>query len=64
MLSLVFMALSSPEWVVINAVIVVLLGGGLWLIRGIGFVEGLGSLMWLIVGAIILISKLAKQEDF
>ena len=64
MLSLVFMALSSPEWVVINAVIVVLLGGGLWLIRGIGFVEGLGSLMWLIVGAIILISKLAKQEDY
>ena len=64
LLSLVFMALSSPEWIVINAVITVLISGGIWLIRGIGFVEGLGSLMWLIIGAIILISKLSKQEDY
>ena len=63
LLSLVFMALSSPEWIVINAVITVLISGGIWLIRGIGFVEGLGSLMWLIIGAVILISKLSKQED-
>jgi hypothetical protein len=64
MLSLVFMALSSPEWIVINAVVTVLLAGGIWLIRGIGFVDGLGSLMWLIVAAVILISKLSRQEDF
>ena len=64
LLSLVFMALSSPEWVVINAVITVLIGGGIWLIRGVNFVQGLGSVMWLVIGAVILITKLAKQEDF
>lgn len=63
LLSVSFMALSSPEWIVINAVLTVLIGGGIWLIRGIGFVEGLGSLMWLVISAVILISKLSGQED-
>lgn len=62
-LSLVFMALASPEWIVINAVVTVLIGGGIWLVRGISFVEGLGSVMWLIIGAIILITKMSQQED-
>lgn len=62
-LSLVFMALASPEWMVINAVITVLIGGGIWLVRGISFVEGLGAIMWLILAVIILVSKMSQQED-
>ena len=57
------MAFSSPEFIIINAVIVLLLSGSLWLLNGLNFVMGLGSLLWLVVGAGILIMKLAKQED-
>ncbi|MEX1382612.1 LamG-like jellyroll fold domain-containing protein [Lutibacter sp.] len=63
LLSLAFMAISSPEWIVVNSVLTVLIGGGVWLIRGISFVEGLGSLIWLIIAAVILISKQSRQED-
>jgi hypothetical protein len=63
MLSLVGMALSSPEWIIINGILSLLLSGMLWLVNGIGFVAGLGILMWLVIGAGILILKLAKQED-
>ncbi len=63
MLSLVGMAISSPEWMIINAVMVMLIGGAFWLVNGMNFVMGLGSLVWLVISAIILIIKLAKQED-
>lgn len=62
-LSLVGMAFSSPEWIVMNTVITLLLAGSLWLLNGLNFVMGLGSLIWLVVGAGIIIMKLSKQED-
>lgn len=63
LLSLVGMAITSPEWMIINAVMVMLIGGAFWLLNGMNFVMGLGSLIWLVISAIILIIKLAKQED-
>jgi hypothetical protein len=63
MLSLVGMALASPEWIVINGILTLLLSGMLWLVNGINFVAGLGILMWLVIAAGILILKLSKQED-
>jgi hypothetical protein len=63
LLSLVGMALSSPEWIVINGIVTMVIAGGLYLARGLDFVVGLGSLMWLILAAIILITKMSKQED-
>ncbi|MCK4501292.1 hypothetical protein KAU11_12400, partial [Candidatus Babeliales bacterium] len=62
-LSLIGMAFSSPEWIVMNAVMTLLLAGSLWLLNGLNFVMGLGSLIWLVVGAGIIIMKLSKQED-
>lgn len=61
--SLVGMALSSPEWIVINGVVTLVISGGLFLANGLEFVMGLGSLVWLVIAVIILISKMAKQED-
>jgi len=63
LLSLVGMALSSPEWIILNGIITMVISGGLWLASGLDFVMGLGSIMWLIISAIILISKMSKQED-
>jgi hypothetical protein len=63
LLSVVGMALTSPEWIIINGIIVMVIAGALWLVNGLDFVMGLGSLMWLIIAAGILIFKLAKQED-
>ena len=63
MLSLVGMALTSPEWIVINAILTLLFSGMVWLVNGISFVTGLGILMWLIFAAGIIILKLSKQED-
>lgn len=63
LLSLVGMAFSSPEWMIINAVVVMLIGGAFYLVNGMNFVMGLGSLIWLIISALILIIKLSKQED-
>jgi len=57
------MAFSSPEWIIINSIITLLLAGALWLLNGMNFVVGLGSIMWLVIAAGILIMKLAKQED-
>ena len=57
------MALTSPEWIIINGIIVMVISGALWLINGLDFVVGLGNLMWLVIAAGILIFKLAKQED-
>ncbi len=62
-LSLVGMAMTSPEWMIVNAVATLVLAGGLWLLNGLNFVMGLGALIWVIVAAVILIMKLAKQED-
>ena len=61
--SIMGMALSSPEWIVINAIIVFVISGALYLANGLDFVMGLGNLVWLIIAAIILISKISKQED-
>ena len=61
--SLIGMALTSPEWIIINAIITLLLSGMIWLVKGISFVAGLGILMWLVIAAGILILKLSKQED-
>jgi len=63
LLSLVGMAFTSPEWIVINGVVTFLIAGSLWLLNGLNFVVGVGSLMWLLIVAGILIFKLAKQED-
>ena len=63
LLSIVGMALTSPEWIIINGIIVMVISGALWLVNGLDFVIGLGNLMWLIIAAGILIFKLAKQED-
>jgi len=61
--SLVGMALTSPEWIIINGIVTMVIAGGLWLANGLDFVTGLGNIVWLVIAAIILISKLAKQED-
>lgn len=63
LLSLVGMAMSSPEWMTIIGVVTFVLAGGLWLINGVNFVVGLGSLIWLLIVAVIIILKLSKQED-
>jgi hypothetical protein len=63
LLSLVGMAFTSPEWIIINGVITFLIAGSLWLLNGLQFVVGLGALMWLVVASAILIFKIAKQED-
>ena len=63
LLSLVGMAFASPEWMIINAVFTLFIGGAFWLLNGLDFVIGLGSLFYLIIAAGILIRELAKQED-
>lgn len=63
MLSLVGMSFTSPEWIIVNGVLTFIISGALWLLSGLNFVVGLGSLMWLVIAACILIFKLAKQED-
>lgn len=62
-LSLTFMAVSSPEWIVINAIISIIVGGATWLVRGMDFVLGIGATVWLLLGAVIVIVKMSKQED-
>lgn len=63
LLSLVGMALTSPEWIIINGIVTMVITGGLYLASGLDFVAGLGSIAWLLFAAIILIAKIAKQED-
>ena len=63
MLSIIGMAFTSPEWIVVNSVITMLMAGSLWLLNGLNFVMGLGGLMWLVVASGILIMKISKQED-
>jgi hypothetical protein len=63
LLSLTGMTLASPEWMIINAVITMVVVGGLYLANGLDFVAGLGGIIWLVISAIILIYKISKQED-
>ena len=63
MLSVVGMAFTSPEWIIINGVLTMVIAGGLYLANGLNFVIGLGNLIWLVIAAVILIFKLAHQED-
>jgi hypothetical protein len=63
LLSLVGMALTSPEYMIINGIITFVVSGALYLARGLDFVAGLGIIIWLIIASIILISKISKQED-
>lgn len=63
MLSLIGMAITSPEWMIIISVIGLLLAGGLWLLNGMNLVAGLGALVWLVIAAVILITKISKQDD-
>lgn len=62
-LTLVGMAVTSPEWMVMLSVLGLVISGALWLVNGLDFVVGLGLLGFLFVAAIIIILKLAKQED-
>ncbi len=61
--SIVGMALTSPEWIIINSIVTMVIAGALYLANGVDFLVGLGNLMWLIIAAGIIIFKLAKQED-
>lgn len=61
--SLVGLALTSPEWVVINGIVSMIIAGGLFMANGLNFVTGLGFLAWLVIAVIIIISKMSKQED-
>lgn len=62
-LSLIFMALTSPEWIILNSILTIIVGGATWLLRGMDFVLGLGAIAWLILGAVIIFMKMQKQED-
>lgn len=63
LLSVVGMAFTSPELVIFNAVLTFLIAGSLWLLNGMSFAVGLGSLIWLVIASGILIFKLSHQED-
>ena len=63
LISLVGMAISSPEWMMIIGVMVFMISGTLLLLSGMSLSIGLGAMAWLIVAVIIIILKMAKQED-
>lgn len=63
MLSVVGMAFTSPEWIIVNGVITMVIAGALYLANGLNFVVGLGNIIWLIIAAVILIIKISQQED-
>jgi len=63
LLSLVGMSLTSPEWMIMNGIITLVIAAGLYLVKGLDFAMGLGLIMWLLIAAVIIIIKLAKQED-
>jgi len=63
LLTLVGMAFTSPEWIIILGVITFLISGALWLLNGLSFVVGIGALIWLFIAAFILIFKMSRQED-
>ncbi len=63
MISLVGMALASPEWMIIVSVMVVLISGTMLLLTGMSLVIGLGAVAWVVVAAAIIIVKMSRQED-
>ena len=63
LLTLAGLAITSPEWMVLTSILALMISGALWLISGFDFVVGLGLTGFLMVAAIIIILKLAKQED-
>ena len=63
LLTLVGMAFSSPEWIVIIGIVALIISSGLWLIKGMNLVMGLGMVIFLVGAAAILIMKMTKQED-
>lgn len=63
MISLVGMAISSPEWMIIISVMVLMISGTMLLLKGVSLVVGLGAIAWVLIAAAIIIFKMAKQED-
>jgi len=63
LISVALMAISSPEWIVGNAVVVFIIGGALWMADGLNIVAGLGLIIWLIAAAIVLILEMSNKED-
>ena len=63
LISVSLMAISSPEWIVGNAVVVLIIGGALWMADGLNIVAGLGLIVWIIAAAIVLILEMANKED-
>jgi len=61
--SVVGMALTSPEWMIMNGIITLVLASAIYLINGFSFAMGTSLILWLLIAAGILIFKLAKQED-
>ena len=50
LLSVIGMAFSSPEWIIINSAITLLISGALWLLNGMDFVVGIGLLCGYLLG--------------
>jgi uncharacterized membrane protein YfcA len=65
LLTLVGMAFASPEWTVIIGIVAFVITGGLWLIKGMDLVAGLGMMLFVIIAAVILImnKKLGKVNN-
>lgn len=63
MISLVGMAISSPEWMILISVMVLIISGTMLLLKGMSLVMGLGAIAWVVIAAAIIILKMAKQED-
>lgn len=63
LISLVGMAIASPEWMMIIGIMTFMISGTLLLLNGMSLAMGLGAMAWLVVAVIIIILKMAKQED-
>lgn len=63
MISLVGMAIASPEWMILISVMVLIISGTMLLLKGVSLVMGLGAIAWVIIAAAIIIMKMSKQED-
>lgn len=63
MISLVGMAIASPEWMILISVMVLIISGTMFLLKGMSLVMGLGAIAWVIIAAAIIIMKMSKQED-
>jgi len=61
-LSLVGLSMTSPEWMVINAVMSLVVSGSLWLLNGMNIVVGLGIMAWIFLSAGIILYKLTQEN--